>query len=67
MASTGLFDRTGIHYATVWVDDLAAVVERWRANGGTIVMEPFDLRPGVRCSLTADPDGNTIELMQEDH
>jgi predicted enzyme related to lactoylglutathione lyase len=59
------FAMSGLRYATMWVDDVGAVVERWRAHGGTVLMEPSEMRPGTTGSLVADPDGNTIEIMHE--
>ena len=58
------YERSGLRYATVWVDDVTAVVERWQANGGTIVIGPFELVPGTFGAVATDPDGNTVEIMQ---
>jgi len=55
----------GLRYITMWVDDLDEVVGRARARGGTIAMEPREIRPGVRTALVRDPDDNAIEVMQE--
>ena len=63
-AAASFFERSGLRYATVWVDDVAAVVDRWQAGGGTIVVGPFELVPGTFGAVGADPDGNTVEIMQ---
>ena len=43
---------------------LAKVIEAVRAHGGSVTLEPFELRPGRKVSQVADPDGNMIELGQ---
>jgi predicted enzyme related to lactoylglutathione lyase len=63
---TGRFwDRAGMRYVTMWLDDLDTVVERWTAAGGTIALGPITIRPGVRTALLVDPDGNTVEAMHD--
>ena len=57
------WDRTGLRYITVWLDDLDAIVERWIAQGGTVALGPITIRAGVRTALLVDPDGNTVEAM----
>ncbi len=64
--SAPFWARDGLRYLTLWVDDLDALVARWRADGGVVTMEPTDLRPGVRSALLEDPDGNVVEAMEED-
>jgi predicted enzyme related to lactoylglutathione lyase len=29
-----------------------------------VVVEPVEIRPGVRISLVNDPDGNTVEFVE---
>ena len=61
---TGSFwELAGIRYATLWVDDVATTVDGWRAAGGTVIMEPFELRPGTSSAMVSDPDGNVLEVM----
>lgn len=56
--------RAGIRYLTIEVVDAQAAARAVRSNGGTIVLEPFELRPGrVVCQLL-DPDGNLLEIGQ---
>jgi predicted enzyme related to lactoylglutathione lyase len=64
-AATQFWDVGGLRYVTTWVDDLDAVAGSWRAAGGTIAMEPTEIRPGVRTALLRDPDGNTVEAMEQ--
>jgi lactoylglutathione lyase len=60
----GFLERSGLRYATLWIDDVDAVAARWQANGGAIVMGPAELLSGTYGALATDPDGNTVELMQ---
>lgn len=64
--TTRFWDRAGLRYVTMWIDDLDQIVDRWTESGGTIALGPIDLRPGVRTALLVDPDGNTVEAMQDD-
>jgi predicted enzyme related to lactoylglutathione lyase len=56
----------GLRYLTLWVDDLDALALRWERQGGRVATPPFELRPGVRTAVLSDPDGNTVEAMQQD-
>lgn len=62
-ASGSFWEIAGIRYAALWVDDIAATVDRWRAAGGSVIMEPFEVRPGTFTAMVADPDGNVVEVM----
>ena len=57
--------QAGIRYLTLEVTDIQAAVEAVRAHGGSVALEPFELRPGRRVAQVADPDGNMIELGEE--
>lgn len=57
--------QAGIRYLTLEVTDIAASVEAVRAHGGSVTLEPFELRPGRQVAQVADPDGNMVELGQE--
>jgi len=59
------WDRAGLRYITMWLDELDSVIERWSAHGGTVALGPITIRPGVRTALLVDPDGNTIEAMHD--
>jgi catechol 2,3-dioxygenase-like lactoylglutathione lyase family enzyme len=67
-----LFD-VGVHHVAFWVDDLEAIVERARAAGVTVALEPsvgdtkaYGEPPGdkVLTAFLRDPDGNWIQLDQ---
>jgi predicted enzyme related to lactoylglutathione lyase len=64
LPAAGFLERSGIRYATVWVDDVDGVAARWQANGGALLMGPAELLSGTYGALATDPDGNTVELMQ---
>ncbi|AGP33268.1 VOC family protein [Sorangium cellulosum] len=46
----------------VYVDDVDATVERLRAAGVPVVLEPVDQPWGERIAYVADPDGNLVML-----
>ncbi|WP_437516648.1 VOC family protein [Sorangium sp. So ce1099] len=46
----------------VYVDDVDATVERLRAAGVPILVEPVDQAWGERVAYVADPDGNLLML-----
>ena len=43
--------------------DLDALVERVRANGGTVQLEPFDYE-GERAAVVVDPEGQMLEIIE---
>lgn len=55
---------TGIRYWTITVKDLDGMTEKCRAAGYTVAVDPRDVRPGVRISMIEDPDGNWVELLE---
>ena len=48
----------------VTVDDVDAMVEKVKANGGTVVAEPFDVFDSGRMMVVQDPTGATVSLWQ---
>lgn len=49
------------HWATYFsVDDVDATLEKVKANGGTVVVEPIDVPNVGRMALIADPQGAHI-------
>jgi catechol 2,3-dioxygenase-like lactoylglutathione lyase family enzyme len=67
-----LFD-VGVHHFAFWVDDLEAIVERMRAAGVEVALEPspgdtklYGEAPGrkVLTAFLKDPDGNWVQLDQ---
>jgi predicted enzyme related to lactoylglutathione lyase len=63
-ASERFSDTAGIRYVTLSVTDADAVLARGLTHGGAVVIEPFELRPGVRVAMLTDPEGNTVELLE---
>ncbi|HEX4017564.1 MAG TPA: VOC family protein [Frankiaceae bacterium] len=57
--------RGGHRYFTLWVDDISALAASWVSAGGTVIVAPTQVRPGVHSALLADPDANVLEVMQE--
>lgn len=53
------------NYVTVYVQakDPAAALERAAALGGTTLMEPREVRPGVTVAMFRDPAGNAVGLI----
>lgn len=60
----GIFQQTGIRYVTISVDDINNVIGFCREAGVDIALDRTEIRPQVYVSLIADPDGNSIELLE---
>ena len=60
------FGMTGIRWFTFYLDpgDIDTAMERCEAAGAEIEMPLTEIRPGLRVSLVSDPDGNTVELVE---
>jgi glyoxylase I family protein len=56
----------GIRYLTIWVRNLTDAVESCGGGGYTVALEPVTVRPGVMIAMIEDPDGNWVELLQND-
>lgn len=53
-------------HVALGVKDLKTTIERLRAQGTTIAMEPFKLKGGAhQIAFIKDPDGNWLELIEE--
>lgn len=65
---TGLPERTatssGFEHFSLIVDDIQAAIAHLQAVGATISRPYFEGRAGQKVVFVADPDGNTIELME---
>ena len=68
-----LFQDAGVHHFGFWVDDVDEMVERSRAAGAPVFLEPRDSdthgygeAPGgtIRTAIVADPDGNAVQFDQ---
>lgn len=54
----------GFSHLGLTVDDLDARVERMRAGGAHVTVEPFEIAPNVRAAYVMAPDGIELELLQ---
>lgn len=61
----GFTAAAGYRYCTLALTDLDETVAHCQSRGVAMVAEIRELRPGVRVALIADPDGNIIELFEE--
>ena len=52
-------------YVTVYVEarDPAAALERAQELGGSTLMEPREVRPGITVAMFRDPAGNAVGLI----
>jgi catechol 2,3-dioxygenase-like lactoylglutathione lyase family enzyme len=64
-ASGDFLSATGYRYMTIVVTDVDAVCGEIGEHGGSLVLGPLELRPGVRIAQLRDPDGNWTEIVQE--
>ena len=62
----GLAGGTGIRYFTISVDNLDEAEAACKSAGRSIVITGREIRPGVRICMIEDPDGNWVELLQQD-
>jgi predicted enzyme related to lactoylglutathione lyase len=56
---------TGLRYLTINVDDIDAAVAACEAAGANIPLPILELMPGIRIAMVEDPEGNTIEFLQQ--
>lgn len=61
-----LSDATGLRYLTFTVNNLHAVVDECRAAGAPVLRGPLEFGPGITIVVMADPNGNSVELVQLD-
>ena len=59
------FAVTGLRYLTIGTQDLDGVIGRATGRGGRVNHGPMELGGGVRIAVLVDPDGNTIEVVEE--
>lgn len=61
-----LVEGDNFDHVALGVKDLKTTIERLRAQGTTIAMEPFKLKGGAhQIAFIKDPDGNWLELIEE--
>lgn len=58
--------QTGFAYAAIHVDDAAAALAAALDAGATVVLDLSNHRPGACMAMIADPEGNVLEILQED-
>ena len=56
----------GIRYWTISVTNIEVVVAAAKAGGYAVPRDVGEIRPGVRIAMIEDPDGNWVELLQND-
>ena len=63
-APGGIRGATGYRYWTIWVSNLTESVEKIEAAGQQVVVPAKEIRPGVTIAIVTDPDGNWVELLE---
>lgn len=48
----------------IWVDSADEAIERVKAAGGSVIVEPFDVGPAGRMAVFADPEGAALSVWQ---
>jgi glyoxylase I family protein len=65
-APGGIRGASGYRYWTITVGNLEQCVQRAADSGSEIVVASKVIRPGVTIAIFTDPDGNWVELLQND-
>ncbi|MEO1064721.1 MAG: VOC family protein [Actinomycetota bacterium] len=63
-APGGLGGASGYRYWTISVADIEGLTARCRDAGREVPIDCAEIRPGVRISMIVDPDGNWVELLE---
>lgn len=61
----GRMAQAGIRYFTIGVRNLPALVGELEAKGLTFAVPLRESRPGVWIAMLEDPEGNTVELLED--
>lgn len=56
---------TGLRYWTIGVDDIDAAVAKCADAGAPIPLPVTELMPGIRIAMVEDPEGNTLEFLEQ--
>jgi len=64
-APGGITGATGYRYFTMQVTNLDEITSECRDAGTKILIDPVEIRPGVRIAMVADPDGNWVEFVDD--
>jgi glyoxylase I family protein len=62
----GIRAATGYRYWTIHVANLVAALEKIDNAGHRILLGPKVIREGITIAMIEDPDGNWVELLQQD-
>ncbi len=54
----------GLRYFTISVPDIRGLMSQIEAKGIKLTMPVTDFRPGVTIAMVTDPDGNTVEFLE---
>ena len=66
-AAGGLTGALGYRYWTISVADIAAATAACDSAGYRVRVPVTEVRPGIHISMIEDPDGNWVELLQNDN
>jgi lactoylglutathione lyase len=56
--------QTGLYHLAFTVEDVTALVERLKAEGVPVALEPLSTQPDRLVAFVEDPDGAFIQLIQ---
>jgi catechol 2,3-dioxygenase-like lactoylglutathione lyase family enzyme len=65
-APGGLGGATGMRYFTLWISNLDEVLAACAASGAKVAVPVTPAGPNARLAIVEDPDGNWVELVQQD-
>jgi len=60
----GIAAASGYRYWTISVSNIDEMAEVCAAAGYKVPVMPREIRPGVRIAMVEDPDGNWVELLE---
>jgi len=63
-APGGIRGATGYRYWTITVGNLVDSVARVEQAGHKVIVSAKEIRPGLTIAIVADPDGNWVELLE---
>lgn len=56
---------TGLRYWTLHVDDIDAAVAACVDAGAPVTLPILEMMPGLRIAMVEDPEGNTLEFLEQ--
>jgi catechol 2,3-dioxygenase-like lactoylglutathione lyase family enzyme len=62
-APAGADGATGFRYITMWVKDITATYNDWKAQGVDFLSAPIRRTPDLQMVFIRDPEGNLIEIL----